>query len=114
VRVIGIRHRVKKTAEGEARPTQVVILENGEPKTLELETETDELDFVLGRFPTSFRKVYGSEVCFVKTMSKSRKCNPVEISFSNISINLRLWPKRGVNSVASSSSWTLKRPQNAF
>lgn len=56
MRIIGIRHRVKKTAEGEARPTQVAILKNGEMKVLELETETDELDFVLGRFPVSFRK----------------------------------------------------------
>lgn len=57
MRIIGIRHRVKKTAEGEARPTQVVILKDGKTINLELETETDELDFVLGRFPTSFRKV---------------------------------------------------------
>jgi len=50
VRIIGIRHRVKETAEGEARPTQVCILENGKTTNLELETETNELDFVLGRF----------------------------------------------------------------
>jgi hypothetical protein len=61
MRIIGIRHRVKKTAEGEARPTQVVILENGKVTNLDLETETDELDFVLGRFPTSFRKVEKDE-----------------------------------------------------
>ncbi|MEI6842918.1 MAG: transposase [bacterium] len=57
MRIIGIRHRIKKTAEGEARPTQVVILENGETRSLQLETETDELDFVLDRFPVNFRKV---------------------------------------------------------
>lgn len=61
MRIIGIRHRVKKTAEGEARPTQVAILNNGKTTNLELETETDELDFVLGRFPTSHRKVEKSE-----------------------------------------------------
>ncbi len=61
MRIIGIRHRVKKTAEGEARPTQVAILNNGKTINLELETETDELDFVLGRFPTSFRKVEKDE-----------------------------------------------------
>lgn len=61
MRIIGIRHRVKKTAEGEARPTQVAILENGKIVNLELETETDELDFVLGRFPASFRKVDNEE-----------------------------------------------------
>ena len=60
-RIIGIRHRIKKTAEGEARPTQVCILKDGKTINLELATETDELDFVLGRFPTSFRKVEKSE-----------------------------------------------------
>jgi transposase len=60
-RVIGIRHRVKKTAEGEARPTQVAILENGKIRNLNIETETDELDFVLGRFPTSWRDVDPAE-----------------------------------------------------
>ncbi len=61
MRIIGIRHRVKKTAEGEARPTQVCILNDGKTINLELETETDELDFVLGRYPTSFRKVEKNE-----------------------------------------------------
>ncbi|MFA6405615.1 MAG: transposase [Candidatus Paceibacterota bacterium] len=56
MRIIGIRHRVKKTAEGEARPTQVTILENGKTTTLDLETETDELNFVLGIFPAKTGK----------------------------------------------------------
>lgn len=47
-RTIGIRHRVKKTAQGEARPTQVCILANSQTTNLKLETETDELDFVKG------------------------------------------------------------------
>ncbi len=50
MRYIGIRHRVKKTVEGEARPTQVVICESEDEKVLELEDESSELDFALGRF----------------------------------------------------------------
>jgi hypothetical protein len=55
-RVIGIRHRVKKTSQGEARPTQVVILEDGKVKTYDLENDDAELDFVRGKFPVKFRK----------------------------------------------------------
>ncbi len=56
MRIIGIRHRVKRTAEGEARPTQVAILENGQTVNEKLETETDELDFVMGRHSVKFHK----------------------------------------------------------
>jgi len=49
-RYIGIRHRVKWTAEGEARPTMVAIREEERVKTYVLENDTAELDFVLGRF----------------------------------------------------------------
>ncbi|MCI5108692.1 MAG: transposase [Candidatus Pacebacteria bacterium] len=58
-RVIGLRHRIKVTAEGEARPTQLAIYipEAHVTDILELETELDELDFVLGRYPVSFRKI---------------------------------------------------------
>ncbi len=55
-RFIGIRHRVKKTAEGEARPTQLVILlGGGRLISRELPDETAELDWALGRFPISWR-----------------------------------------------------------
>jgi hypothetical protein len=54
-RFIGIRHRVKRTAEGEARPTQLVIAQNSAITTYDLEDETAELDWVLGRFPVKFR-----------------------------------------------------------
>ena len=47
---------MKRTAEGEARPTLVAIRNDGDSKAYELETETDELDFLLGRFPTSWRE----------------------------------------------------------
>ena len=55
MRYIGIRHRVKKTADDEARPTQVYILE--EDLILELEDDNAELDWVRGTFPVSFRPV---------------------------------------------------------
>jgi len=54
-RWIGIRHRRKKTTKGEERPTQIAILEGEKTKTYNLKTETDELDFVRGRFPVKFR-----------------------------------------------------------
>jgi len=57
-RFVGIRPRIKQTATGEARPTQVVIIGPGDFKlSLDLDSEQSELDFVLGVFPTGFRKV---------------------------------------------------------
>jgi hypothetical protein len=56
-RFIGIRHRVKKTAAGEAHPTQVVINDGGSIVEHELADEDAELDFMLGRFPLSMRNV---------------------------------------------------------
>ena len=62
MRIIGIRHRVKRTREGEARPTQVMIyLPSGEVSSYDLETETDEFDFLLGRFPVSYRPYVDGE-----------------------------------------------------
>lgn len=61
-RTIGITHRVKRTVEGEARPTLVVIKEeDGEEKEYKLAEEQDELDFVLGRFPSKWRAVEEDE-----------------------------------------------------
>src|SRR3990167_2249824 len=60
-RFIGIRHRNKVTAEEEARPTQVVIAENGKEMTYDLPDEQAELDFLLGTFPTTFRDVREDE-----------------------------------------------------
>ncbi len=55
-RFVGIRHRVKETAIGEARPTQIAILVAGvKPRLIELKTERHELDFVLGCLPVSWR-----------------------------------------------------------
>lgn len=60
-RFIGIRHRVKRTAAGEARPTMAAIREGEQVRVLHLEDETAELDFVLGRFPTEFRSAEPGE-----------------------------------------------------
>lgn len=60
-RYIGIRHRVKQTAEGEARPTMVAIREEGKFAVHKLETETEELDFLMGRFPTAYREAAEEE-----------------------------------------------------
>ena len=61
-RFIGIRHRVKKTSKGEARPTQVAIIEeNGEVVRHDLETVLDEKDFILGLWSSKHRKVEPNE-----------------------------------------------------
>lgn len=60
-RLIGIQHRVKRTAAGEARPTMVAIKEADKVRELKLATETDELDFVLGRYPTFWRNAMEGE-----------------------------------------------------
>ena len=61
-RTIGIRHRRKKTREGEARPTMVAIsCEIGALTSYELADDTAELDFLMGRFPIEWRDVGESE-----------------------------------------------------
>lgn len=60
-RYIGIRHRVKKTKEGEARPTQVAILDGDVLTKLDLPDEDAELDFKAAMFPVAFRKVDSTE-----------------------------------------------------
>ena len=61
MRTIGIRHRVKRTAEGEARPTQVVIKQVDSFRSYNLDDETAELDFVCGQFPTAYRTARDGE-----------------------------------------------------
>lgn len=59
---VGIVPRVKRTVEGEARPTLVCIRDNsGEMQNIKLETEQDELDFALGHFPTGYRNANSGE-----------------------------------------------------
>lgn len=56
VRVIGIRHRIKFSAAGEPRPTQVHVVDGDHTQTYDLPNDDAELDFVLGAYPTEFRK----------------------------------------------------------
>ncbi len=79
-RYIGIRHRTKRTADGEARPTQVAILQGGKVRKIDLETEDDELDFLLARLPASWRMLADGEdvpsgvlARHVKETAKGRK-----------------------------------------
>src|SRR3989344_4172356 len=65
-RFVGIAHRVKKTAKGEARPTLVFVSNGDEETNHELADEQAERDFVLGVFPTEWRKV-GDEEDLSKT-----------------------------------------------
>lgn len=60
-RFIGIRHRRKRTKEGEARPTTVAIMEGDQTVTYDLESDTAELDFLMQRFPVAWRKVADDE-----------------------------------------------------
>lgn len=61
MRYIGIAHRVKvrvlKDKPPENRPTKVAIRVDGKVAEFELATETDELDFLLGRFPVKHRGI---------------------------------------------------------
>jgi len=55
-RIIGIRHRVKKTRRGEPRPTQVAILrEKRKPKTYLFRDDTAELDWVREGYPVKYK-----------------------------------------------------------
>lgn len=60
-RFIGIRHRVKQTTKGEARPTQIAILSGNKVVRHDLKTEDDELDLVERGFPIKFRAVKPDE-----------------------------------------------------
>lgn len=64
MRIIGIRHRVKQTAEREARPTMVAIIwteRGGAITEHKFESEDDELDFVKGIFPVVWRNAESDE-----------------------------------------------------
>lgn len=60
-RTIGIRHRRKKTREGEARPTMVAIKEKEDIVVHKLEDDTAELDFLMARFPIAWRNLEPDE-----------------------------------------------------
>jgi len=63
-RWIGIRPRIKSlgSEDNPPRPTEVCIIKgDGTRKEVQLETEQDELDFILGHFPTGWRDVLADE-----------------------------------------------------
>lgn len=60
-RILGIWPRVKRTAEGEARPTLVAIKDGDTVTVLTLDDDTAELDLTLGRFPVSYRPLEEGE-----------------------------------------------------
>ena len=61
-RVVGIQHRVKATADGQARPTIVHIrLPDGSSDEYPLDTVEHELDWLYGRFPRAWRKAVPGE-----------------------------------------------------
>jgi hypothetical protein len=59
-RIVGVRHRQKKTKEGEARPTVLCIAPVGDPSNtieISLEDEQDEIDWAHHVYPITFRDV---------------------------------------------------------
>ncbi len=80
-RIIGIAHRVKQTADGEARPTMVSIIEGDNIRELALETENDELDFLLGQLPVAWRAITDVEnlESFPKHHRKTKKVRGEEV-----------------------------------
>lgn len=62
-RVIGFRHRIKQTAQGQARPSHITIIDTATDEVTEfdLEDENAEVDFVLGRLPISWRNASEDE-----------------------------------------------------
>ena len=65
LRIIGITHRVKQKIvngeKSEESPTLVAIKNESGITQYALKTETDELDFLMGRFPTSWKEVREGE-----------------------------------------------------
>ncbi len=82
-RIIGIAHRVKQTAEGVARPTMVSIIVGKNTLEISLETEDDELDFLLGQLPVSWRAITDVEKLesFPKHHRKTKKVRGEEVTF---------------------------------
>lgn len=54
-RIIAIRHRIKKTKKGKAKPTVAAIKDGDNIRTIDLPDETAEKDFLLNRFPVEYR-----------------------------------------------------------
>lgn len=60
-RIIGIRHQIKRDAEGKERPTQLAIKAGKKITKYTLPDETAELDWVKGEFPVKYRDIVKGE-----------------------------------------------------
>ncbi|MBD3359463.1 MAG: transposase [Candidatus Buchananbacteria bacterium] len=60
-RIFGIRHRIKQTKEGKAKPTQVAVYSNGNVQAYNLADETAELDWIKGKTPIKWREAKQEE-----------------------------------------------------
>jgi len=93
VRLIGIVPRIKRNTEGKSRPTTMALYDCCElvfRSSLKLESEQDELDFVLGCLPIRWRKVIKGEslksfrehhVRWKKDPADRKKLVPDEVPF---------------------------------
>jgi transposase len=60
-RVIGLVHKTKVASDGKIQPTAVMVSNNGSSCQYEISDDEGELDFILGRFPTSYRQASSEE-----------------------------------------------------
>ncbi len=95
-RTVSLKHRTKKTAKGEARPTLVglALTQTADTGTIELEDSLAELDYVHGKFPVSWRTVVIGE--------NLSEVQPHHIRFRKPSENeslesaLAVWPRESL------------------
>lgn len=80
-RVIGIRHRIGTDKRGKKIPTMMAISTNSKIVCHKLQSETSELDFLLGRFPVEYRKVGDTDDLseFLQHQLKTRKIKSAEV-----------------------------------
>ena len=99
-RIIGIRHRRKKTSKEEARPTMVAIKSNdGKVVCYELANDTAELDFLMNRFPIEWQPIQpGDDIsCYQAHHLKWRKvAKDEDTSLLNINHMRKTTDKKGL------------------
>ncbi len=95
-RLVVVKHRVKKTKDGEERPTMIGISENASSHstTIELVDSLAELDYVHGKFPATWRPVVTGE--------NLKDVEPHHIHFRDpeddmtIGLALSIWPRESL------------------
>ncbi len=85
IRTIGIRHRRKKTVDGEARPTTVAIKVGDKIVCYDLETETDELDFLMARFPVEWEIVGDEDIVWFDAKTAPNGIRPHHCKWKKVS-----------------------------